>query len=132
MTKKEINEALLEGCESRDFNKVRLAINFGADVDVKNKWGDTPLHLAKNVEIAKLLIEKGADVNAKDNGGETPLHLASYNDSIELATLLLDRGADVGAKDDDGETPLDTAYSYEMKDLFKKYKKRLAKKKNIV
>ncbi len=102
MTKKQIDKMLLEGCGERDYNKVRLAINFGADVE------------------------------AETNDGETPLHFASDTNRIEIAKLLLERGSDLEAKDDDGETPLDTAYSYEMKDLFKKYKKRLAKKKNIV
>jgi len=87
MTKKEINKALLEGCREGDFNKVRLAINFGADVKAKDNDGWTPLHFASkedNIEIAKLLIEKGADVGAKVDGW-TPLHWAK---SDEMEALL--------------------------------------------
>ena len=91
MTKKQIDKALLEGCGEGDYNKVRLAINFGADV------------------------------KAKDNYGWTPLHLACLDNALECAKLLIARGADVGAKDNGGETPLDGAYSDEMKDLLKKY-----------
>ena len=109
MTKKEINKALLEGCREGDFNKVRLAINFGADVKAKNEWGKTPLHWAScynHIAIAKLLLERGADVGAKVDGW-TPLHWASYWNHIETAKLLLERGADVEAKDKWGDTPLD-------------------------
>ena len=72
MTKKERDKMLLEGCESGDYNKVRLALNFGADLEAKDKRGWTPLHEASandRVEVAKLLLERGADVNAKDSRG---------------------------------------------------------------
>jgi ankyrin repeat protein len=126
MTKKQIDKALLEGCESGDYNKVRLAINFGADLEAKNNYGLTPLHLASrlnHIEIAKLLIDRGADLEAKTNGGWTPLHLASDNNNIETAKLLIERGADVEAKTNGGRTPLRKAQSEEMRDLLKKYMK---------
>ncbi len=122
MTKKQIDKALFEGCREGDFNKVRLAINFGANLEAKNNSGRTPLHLASEfnrISIAKLLIERGAIVRANDNGGRTPLHLASFWNRIETAKLLLDAGADVEAKDRWGNTPFDNARSDEMKDLLK-------------
>jgi ankyrin repeat protein len=91
MTKKQRDRMLWEGCESGDYNKVRLAINFGADV------------------------------GAKDNDGWTPLHFACLDDNLECAELLLDRGADVEAKTDDGWTPLHFADDDEMEALLKKY-----------
>jgi ankyrin repeat protein len=123
MTKKQIDKMLLEGCESRDFNKVRLAINFGADVETKDKLGYTPLHWASDVKTAKLLLERGADVKAKDNWGQTPLHLASISNHIETVRFFIERGADVEAKDIHGYTPLDLASRDEMKALLKKYMK---------
>jgi ankyrin repeat protein len=102
MTKKQIDKALLEGCESGDYNKVRLALNFGADVEAKKYDGWTPLYLASannSIEIAKLLIEAGADLEAKTNGGRTPLYVASRWNHIEIAKLLIEAGADVKAKD---------------------------------
>jgi ankyrin repeat protein len=126
MTKKEKNKALLEGCKEGDFNKVRLALNFGADVNAKDNRGWTPLHFASywnHIEIAKLLIEVGVDVRATDYDRWTPLHWASICNSIEIAKLLLDAGADMGAKNRWENTPLDLADSDEMKALLKKYQK---------
>ena len=47
-------------------------------------------------EIAKLLITKGADVNAKQRNGDTPLELAISNDKTETADLLRKHGGKTG------------------------------------
>ncbi len=57
--------------------------------------------------MIRLLLAKGADVNVKDNAGETPLHSAAMNGSVDVTTLLLANGADVNAKDNQGRTPLE-------------------------
>jgi len=93
-----------------NINKIKRLIERGADVGAKDRDGDTPLHLADSVELAKLLIASGADVGAKDKWwGNTPLHSAVAWNKIEIAKLLIDSGADMGAKDIDGETPLHVA-----------------------
>ena len=64
----------------------------GADVNVKNANGATPLHFAATKEIAELLIAKGADVNVKDNSGYTPLDQANRYKQTETADLLRKHG----------------------------------------
>ena len=79
----------------------------------------------------KFFISEGANVNAKDKNGETPLHraLAGLNEviqnaqegiygndgdymiqcQVEIIEVLVSAGADVHVKDKYGYTPLDTA-----------------------
>src|SRR5439155_522999 len=53
---------------------VKLLLENGADPNIKNEDGDTPLHLCKSKEIAELLLAKNADVKARNKSGRTPLH----------------------------------------------------------
>ena len=51
----------------------------GADVNTKNKHGDTALHVASSVGAAitaAYLVKRGANFKAKDRKGRTPLEIA--------------------------------------------------------
>ena len=64
----------------------------GADLERKNRWGQTPLLCActcGNVEVVKRLLELGANVNAEDIFLRTPLSVAVEHDQWTILELLL-------------------------------------------
>lgn len=50
----------------------RALINGGADINAKDGDGSTPLHITYDMAIATLLVEQGADVMVKNDFGEYP------------------------------------------------------------
>ena len=91
-----LNQKLIDAAKGNNIKGVREEIKLGADVNAKDKYGDTALILAAwygYTEVAKLLLAAGADVNAKDNGGYTALIWAAYYGHAEIAKMLRDAGA---------------------------------------
>ena len=68
-------------------------------------------------EVVRLLIAEGADVNAKNRYGDTPLIEAAKGADLEIVELLVACGADVNAKGKDGVTPLDNAARHGCADI---------------
>ncbi len=61
-------------------------------------------------EATRLLIENGADVNMKDDKGSTPLHGAAVFGRADVAKLLIEKGATLQVRNDDGATPADSLH----------------------
>ena len=88
---------------------MQAMIDAGADVNTKDSFGGTPLHLAAKegqAEVIPVLVKAGADVNAKTDEGGTPFHLAAQEGHAEVIPVLVKAGADVNAKTSNGNTPL--------------------------
>jgi ankyrin repeat protein len=95
--------------EAGDLAEIGRLIEAGADVNLRNSFGVTPLWMASqggHTEVVKLLLASKADVNVAYTDGRTPLWQASLNGHTEVVKLLLANKADVNAVHTDGRTPL--------------------------
>jgi ankyrin repeat protein len=117
---------------------VRELLSTGADPNVRDPLGWTPLHhaapelafaalllaagadspplhtavLTEDVAAVAELLSGGADPNQKDSAGWSALHFAATRNVPEIVTRLLDAGADPDAKlPAGGGTPLHKAVS---------------------
>ena len=54
--------------------------------------------------IVKLLIDNGADIDVQDKNGWTPLMIASMNANFEVVKTLTKEGANKGIEDAEGKT----------------------------
>ena len=84
----------------------------GAEVNAKDKYGNTPLHRAAFFnarETAEILLNWGAEVNAKNKYSVTPIQRAVWQNDREMTEVLLNWGAEVNVKNKAGNTPLEDA-----------------------
>ena len=104
---------------------VRLLVEFGAEVDVQDRYGMTPLHHLTfpltfddgssatpqngHATVAQILLEVGADPNLQDLRGQTPLHRATRRDQSDVIEILVQHGADLQIRDAEGRTVRDLA-----------------------
>jgi ankyrin repeat protein len=106
-----------------DEQLIEQLLQAGADPNISDEDGLTPLHLAlmatdhsdepggeqhgHQEEIAMLLVQHGANVKATGKKGESVLTLACRGAHANLVKLLIDeRGMDPNAKDSIGISPL--------------------------
>ncbi len=93
-----LNKDLIRCTIDGRIEQVKTLLDKGADVNSKNKLGNTPLMFAANIgntELVKLFVKAGADVNAKSNNGKVAIK--SPLESTEEQTIinvLIKAGAD--------------------------------------
>ncbi|MCL7025358.1 hypothetical protein MKW94_007035 [Papaver nudicaule] len=83
----------------------------GGNVDSRNMFGLTPLHIAtwrNHIPIVRRLLAAGADPNARDGeSGWSSLHRALHFGHLAVASLLLQSGASLSLEDSKSRTPVD-------------------------
>ena len=103
---------------------LKKAQDSGADPELRQAWGVTPLMVAagltqsdsRMVDEAKLLealkmlaLDVGANIYAIDRSGQTAIHGAANVSGNRLIEFLVSLGADPMAEDNRGRTPHDVA-----------------------
>jgi len=58
-------------------------------------------------QVVNFLLKNGADPNVQDDRGQTPLHLAMPLGASSVVVALLNHGADEAIKDNNNQTAAD-------------------------
>lgn len=111
----------LLAAKAADIEMMGLLVELGADPQLPNEDGTSPLMVAAGVgiwavgespgtneealEAVEYALELGGDVTAIDDNGDTALHGAIIRGSEPLVRFLLDQGADIEATNEKGWTP---------------------------
>jgi len=96
--------------ERRDLTWVRFLTARGANPNIEDKRGTTPLQLAVILgftEGAEALISAGARVDVTNSSGETPLISAVHRRDVALVRMLLEKGANPDRTDNSGRSARD-------------------------
>ena len=111
----DLESRLFDAIMSEDMPAIKSLLADGADANVLDKAGDSPLILASdriNAEAVRLLVEAGANVDTKDANGQTALMRAIgvgfivQDEYLQTVEALLDAGPDLNAQDQNGFTAL--------------------------
>lgn len=96
----------------RDVIWIRFLAQRGANPNIEDKEGNTPIQLASQlgfVEGIEALIKAGARVEVTNDAGETPLITAIHRRDTAMVRLLLEKGADADRTDNSGRSARDYA-----------------------
>ena len=110
--KQNFSEKLLKASEEGKTAEVVELLERGADPNIQNIRGNTPIHLAAyhtNPQTTKLLLQYHANPNIQNIDGDTPLHLAAYHTNPQTTEVLLQHHANPNIQNIIGDTPLHLA-----------------------
>jgi ankyrin repeat protein len=80
-----------------------VLLKHGANPTLANSNGQRPLHVLEYYHV-KSLRESGAELDVQDADGQTPLHLAIQAGNVSKANLLISLGANQRLKNNKGKT----------------------------
>ena len=115
--KSELNSTFLLFVKNGSTQAAKQLLAQGADVNARNKSGNTALFLAsmtRKTDLVQLILGRGANINEKNEGNRTALDVAVNLGYVPIVKLLISKGADVNAQDFRGFTVLMTAVGMEV------------------
>ncbi|XP_065174102.1 serine/threonine-protein phosphatase 6 regulatory ankyrin repeat subunit A isoform X3 [Atheta coriaria] len=100
--------ALHLAARRKDIDMVRILVDYGTSVDIRNGEGQTPLHIAAaegDETLVKYFYGVRASASVTDNQDRTPMHLAAENGHAAIIELLADKfKASILERTKDGST----------------------------
>ena len=97
-SKQELNDQLFEAVRKGDVAGVTAALDRGADVNAKFRYGQTALFKAAergNADVAKILLDRGVDVKVKDTFYQTTaMSWALDGKHVNVVKLILEKSAE--------------------------------------
>ena len=85
----------------RESSPIISSLVDGADINIANSYGNTPLHMVSGREassvLVSVLLELGANINARDRDGDLPFHLAAINGNTDIMKMLVARSNNISA-----------------------------------
>jgi len=100
------NTALHFAAEGNNLEILQELLGAGAEVNVRNKLYETPLLNTRSPFMISALAAAGADLQAKNRAGNTLLHTAARNVNVPMIRALLATGARVNEEDAHHNTAL--------------------------
>ncbi|VTO93930.1 unnamed protein product [Fusarium graminearum] len=88
---------------------VKILLEKGSDIEVKNKNGCTALCITDNTQMTKILLNHGAQLETRNLRDNTPLICAARCGWKKKVALLLEKGADIEARNSLKNTALASA-----------------------
>ena len=79
-------------CEDRYTKIIKLLLKMGANVNIKNHDGETPLHIAARHEmeyIVKLFLHYNADIHVRNHKNEIAMNLTKNNSYPHVKNLIM-------------------------------------------
>lgn len=101
LTLEDLSRDLVKAAKKCDLDLIRFLVDNGANVNVRNDDGCTPLHFAcesGEIDIVEYLVFKGADLEV-ETFEETPLFKAVSQGHSKVVKYLIDNGANIDVRD---------------------------------
>lgn len=85
---------------------LQLLLEKNGDPNAVDYEQNSPLHDASNAQVVEILLKHKAEIDAKNKDGETPLHVAAREGNFDVIQALVKNKANISATNKKGEMPL--------------------------